>query len=79
MTERAASTGGGPIICDCMLSTVGLGAGSDKWCGLPPSRLDVGRGGIGVVPTGPDECILGQGSAGIWGGCSCVVGVHLNV
>jgi len=44
-----SSMGGGPIVRDCMLSTVGLEAGSDRWCGLLPSRLEVGRGGIGVV------------------------------
>ena len=71
--------GGGPIMHDCMLSTVGLEAGSDRWCGLLPSRLEVGRGGIGVVPTGPDERVLGQGSAGIWGGCSRMVGMRLEV
>ena len=73
-----SSTGGGPIRCDCMLSTVGLDAGSDKWCGLPPSRLDVGQGGMGVIPTSPDESVLGRGSAGIWGGCSRMVGVCLD-
>jgi len=41
----------------------GLEAGSDRWCGLLPSRLEVGRGGIGVVPTSPDEQVLGRGSA----------------
>ena len=61
-----------------MFSTVGLEAGSDKWCGLPPYHLDVGRGGMGVVPTGPDERILGRGSAGIWGGCSRVVGMRFE-
>ena len=70
--------GGGPIVCDCMLSTVELEAGSGKWCGLPPSHLDVGRGGVGVVPTGPDEHVLGRGSASIWGGCSRMIGVHLE-
>src|SRR5882672_12309183 len=45
-----SSMGGGPIIRDCMLSTVGLEAGSDKWCGLPPSHLDVSRGGDGSRP-----------------------------
>jgi len=73
-----SSIGGGPIVCDCMLSPVGLEAGSDRWCGLLPSRLEVGRGGMGVVPTGPDERVLGRGSAGIWGGCSRVVGVRFE-
>src|SRR5882672_9260169 len=73
-----SSIGGRPIVRDCMLSPVGLEAGSDRWCGLLPSRLEVGRGGIGVVPTGPDERVLGRGSAGIWGGCSRVVGMHLE-
>src|SRR5882672_3916837 len=73
-----SSTGGGPIVRDCKLSPVGLEAGSDRWCGLLPSCLEVGRGGIGVVPTGPDERVLGQGSASIWGGCSRVVGVRLE-
>ena len=39
---------------------------------------DVGRGGMGVVPTGPDERVLGWGSAGIWGGCSCMEGMRLD-
>src|SRR5882672_2625922 len=48
-----------PIECDCMLSDAGLDAGSDKRCGLLSSLLDIGRGGIRVIPTGPDECVLG--------------------
>src|SRR5882672_818816 len=73
-----SSIGGGPNVHDCMLSPVGLEAGSDRWCGLLPSRLEVSRGGIGVVPTSPDEQVLGRGSAGIWGGCSRMVGMHLE-
>ena len=52
------STGRVPLRGDGMLSDTGLDAGSDKQCGLPSSRLDVGQGGIGVVPTGPDERVL---------------------
>src|SRR5882672_5440474 len=70
--------GGGPIVCDCMLSAVKLEAGSDKWCGLPPSCLDVGQGGMGVIPTAPDERVLGRGSVSTWGGCSCMVSVCLE-
>src|SRR5467141_1087504 len=73
-----SSMAGGPIVRDCMFSTVGLEAGSDRWCGLLPSHLEVGRGGIGVVPTSPDERVLGRGSTGIWGGCSHMVGVRLK-
>ena len=52
------STGRVPLRGDGMLSDTGLDAGSTMRCGLLSSHLDVGRSGIGVVPTGPDECVL---------------------
>src|SRR5882672_12908512 len=52
------SIGGGSIVCDCGLSAMGLDAGSDKWCRLQPSLLDDSCGGMGVIPTSPEERIL---------------------
>src|SRR5882724_13182219 len=42
----------------------------DGAVGLVPPCLDCGRGGPGVVPTGPVECVWGLGTAGMCGGSS---------
>jgi len=52
------STGRVPLRGDGKWSDAGLDTGSVMQCGLLFSRLDVGKSGIGVVPTGPDERIL---------------------
>ena len=41
-----------------------------KAWGLHPSHLDWGRTGKGVVPTGPDERVLGRATSGKCGGAS---------
>ena len=51
------------------------GPPGDGW-GLRPSRLDWGRMGKGVIPTGPDEPVLGRATSGKCGGASRRGGVR---